>query len=240
MGTVDLELLDQLFDGLTEVPFFVKDSGLRYVAANLAMARLCGVRRPALMFGRRAADFFPPELSRRYESFDRQVLATGHTISNRFDLSVGAGAEPAWLLFTRAPIRAKQGEILGVAASARRFRSAGRTQPIYRRVARAARYIEMAFAEPVKLPELAATAGVSVSQLERDFASLLGATPHAVHNKARINRALQLLETRRSISAIAHECGYTDHSAFSRRFREAMGVSPRAYRELLRARTAEG
>jgi AraC-like DNA-binding protein len=240
MGTVDLELLDQLFDGLTEVPFFAKNADLRYVAATPAMARLCGVRRPALMYGRRAADFFPPEVSRRYETFDRQVLATGRPISHRFDLSVGAGARPVWLLITRAPIRGKQGEMLGVAGCSRQFRSAGHTDPIYRRIARAARHIEMAFAEPLKLPELAATAGVSVSQLERDFANLLGASPHAVHNKARVNRALQLLETRRMISAIAHECGYTDHSAFSRSFREAVGVSPRTYRALVRARTGEG
>jgi AraC-like DNA-binding protein len=236
---MDLELLDQLFDGLTEVPFFVKDAGLRYVAANPAMARLCGVRRPAQMFGRRAADYFPPELVRRYEAFDRQVLATGRPISNRFDLTVSAGARPVWLLFTRAPVRGERGKVVGIAASARRFRSIARTDPVYRRIARVARQIELAFAEPLRLPELAAMAGVSVSQLERDFASLFGATPHAILDKARIDHALQLLDTRKTISAIAHECGYADHSAFSRRFREAVGVSPRAYRTLLQARTGE-
>jgi AraC-like DNA-binding protein len=35
-----------------------------------------------------------------------------------------------------------------------------------------------------------------------------------------------------SIAAIAHACGYADHSAFARQFRRSTGLSPRAYRGL--------
>lgn len=235
LGNVSLEFLDQLLEGLTDVPYFVKDASLRYVAANPAMARLCGLRRPSQMYGRRASDFFSPELVARYEAFDQQVMTTGRPISNRFDLTQGAGARPVWLLFTRVPVRGERGKVVGVAASAKRFRSAGRSDPVFNRIARVSRRIESGFGEALKLPELAEMAGVSVSQLERDFASLFGATPHAMLNKARINHALKLLDTEMTISSIAQECGFTDHSAFTRSFREAVGVSPRAYRTLLRA-----
>lgn len=239
IGSLDLELLEQLFEGLPEVPFFVKDTKLRYVAANPAMARLCGVRQPAQVLGKRAQDFFPPEFSRRYEAFDQQVMDTGKPIANRLDLAVSAGAQPLWLLFTRIPVRGSHGEVLGVAASARRFQSIARTDPIYRRISRVISHIQTEFAEPLRLTELAEVARTSVSQLERDFANLFGATPHAVLTKIRINRALELLSGGMTISAIALECGFSGQSAFARVFREAVGASPRAYRALLLTRQKE-
>lgn len=233
------QLLEQLFEGLTDEPFFIKDAKLRYISANQAMARFCGVRSPAQVVGRRARDFFPRDVSDRYETFDRQVLTSGSPITSRFDLRLGAG-RPVWLIFTKAPVRNTRGEVVGVAASARRYRSDARSDPLLRRIERVAQKIESSFAEPLRLAELANLAGVSISQLERDFVRLLGTTPLAVLNKARISHALRLLETGNTISAIAHECGYTDHSAFSRSFREAIGLSPRAYRSLLSQSSAEG
>jgi AraC-like DNA-binding protein len=42
----------------------------------------------------------------------------------------------------------------------------------------------------------------------------------------------------RTIAAIAHQCGFTDAAHFSRRFRDAYGMSPRDWREV-RARNSQ-
>ncbi len=228
-----MKALESFFGGLIDVPFCVKDIRLRYVAANAAMAHLCGVSDSTQIIGRRSVDFFCPEVSQRFEAFERQILATGWPLLNRFESTATSNGKSAWLLITRIPVRNDSGEIVGVGTSSRQFRCGNRMGPVYERVARVARKIEASYDEALKLPELAALAGVSISQLERDFVGIFGVTPNVVVNQIRINRALQLLETQKSIATIAYECGFSDQSAFNRRFKGSVGMNPRAYREVL-------
>lgn len=234
LGLADLELLEQLFEQLPHCPFFVKDRELRYVAANSAMARLCGLRRPSELYGKKAQSFFPDGLARRYEALDRQLLANGRAITNKLELS-GAGVESAWLLYSRVPVKDWGGEIVGVAGSSRRLGRPDGADPTYRRLAKIAERLREQSDRTLRLDELADMAGISKSQLERDFLRLFALTPRAFLQHARLERALRLLETEMSIAAIAYECGYADHSAFTRRFRESIGTSPLQYRRRLGA-----
>lgn len=234
LGGLDLEMLEVLFAGLPDSPFFVKDSELRYVAANPAMARLCGVKRPERLIGKTARDVFGEGLARRYEALDRQVLGSGQAIINKVDLSAGRGVAPTWLLFSRAPVKDADGEVVGVAATSRRLKAADPEHPTYPRLSAVAERIEQRLDEPLELGSLAAMAQLSKSQLERDFHALFGFTPRDYLQKCRIEKALSLLESEASVAEIAYACGYADHSAFSRRFRDLVGTSPRAYRAALR------
>jgi AraC-like DNA-binding protein len=238
LASTDLDLLEQLFEQLADCPFFVKDAELRYVAANTAMAGLCGVRRPRDLYGRRAGDFFPPALTLRYEGLDRQVLAQGRAVTNLLDPSMGAGAESVWLLFSRVPVKTAEGAVAGVAAASRRLKSVDSEYPTYRRLSQVAERLRQRCEEPLRLDELTALAGVSKSQLERDFFRLFALTPSAFLQQARIEKALRLLDGPMTVAQIAYECGYADHSAFTRRFRETVGVTPREHR--LRARGGAG
>jgi AraC-like DNA-binding protein len=44
----------------------------------------------------------------------------------------------------------------------------------------------------------------------------------------------RLLETDEAIAVIALKCGYSDQSAFTRKFRETVGLSPLEYRRTFR------
>jgi AraC-like DNA-binding protein len=237
LGTTDLELLEQLFGQLPESPFFVKDLELHYVAANMAMAQLCGVDRPNGLYGRRAAEFFPIDLAARYEALDHQVLRSGRAITNRLELTMGAGQIPAWLIFSRIPVQDESGATVGIAGTSRRLKQPEGAPPIYQRIADTLERLRQNSDQPLQLDELARTAGVSKSQLERDFHRLFGVTPRSFLQQVRIERALRLLETEASISTIAYECGYADHSAFTRRFRHITGTRPSAYRKRFRTQS---
>ncbi len=63
---------------------------------------------------------------------------------------------------------------------------------------------------------------------------ILNLTPKQLIIKTRLEAATRLLAGERSIAEIAYACGYTDHSAFSRPFKVAVGLSPTDYRELQR------
>jgi PAS domain S-box-containing protein len=230
LGGADLTFLEQIFDSAGAVGFFVKDRDLRYIAASREMARFCGVERPSDVYGKGLRDFFPPDIAERYEALDRWVLATGHSSTHHFDLTISGKGEPVWAMFSRIPVKDAAGATVGVAAVAHRVIYAGSDHPLYRRIAAVARYVRAAPEEPLDLDALAAIAEVSKSQLQRDFRKLFGKTLRGFQHQIRIERAVQLLSQGLPVVEVAYACGYADHSAFTRRFRAETGMSPSGYR----------
>lgn len=91
--------------------------------------------------------------------------------------------------------------------------------------------IETDYARNLSLPQLAETAGWSVPHLHAVFRHHTGKSPH----QALIERRLQAVRERLTgsndgIKQISRSCGFRDAAALCRRFRQAMGVSPAAYR----------
>jgi transcriptional regulator GlxA family with amidase domain len=73
-----------------------------------------------------------------------------------------------------------------------------------------------------------------VSQLERKFKKTFLVTPSDYLLKVRINKACDYLgKTTDTIASIALNCGFYDHSDFTRKFVRAMGLTPKHYRESL-------
>jgi AraC-like DNA-binding protein len=79
---------------------------------------------------------------------------------------------------------------------------------------------------------LASLADLSIAQLERHFRRVFLLTPHQVLNKLRIDAAMRHLQSGDSIAAIGAACGFADQSAFARRFKATVGMTPRHYRSL--------
>lgn len=229
LGTADLDLLERVFGEMPDRPCFVKDRDGRYVLANQAMAALTGASSPQALQGRCAEDCFPAPLARRYVRLDSLVLR-GQTLRDQLDFLLDFRLSPTWLLFSRLPVFDEAGEVAGILAVARRLPAPDRNHPTYARLATVAGRIAEDFASPLEVDALARLAGVSVSQLERDFRRLFGLTPRAYLHKRRVDRALELLDTGLSVADIAYACGYADHSAFTRRFRSMVGMTPTQYR----------
>ena len=137
---------------------------------------------------------------------------------------------PVWLLTNRWPVIANENQPTGVASISRVLDAPDRRHPIYERLEAVIEHLRANFAAPVDISDLARRAGVSVSQLERDFVQLLGLPPRRYLIKVRFEAALELLKAGGSIAEVAHACGYSDQSAFTRRFRAAVGISPSEYR----------
>lgn len=92
-------------------------------------------------------------------------------------------------------------------------------------------YIDAHLDSALPTSELAACAGLSVSHFSRSFARAVGMTPHDYVLKRRVLRAQQLLmESELSMVEIAMSTGFSDQSHFSRRFRERLGLPPKAFR----------
>lgn len=230
LGTVDLTFIESVFDQLDAEPFFIKDALLRYVACNEAMLRLCGLRNRNELIGRTSSYVFPKTLSDNFERLDRQILETGRPMIDRVILAVSRRGQANWLLFSRVPVRDAKDRVVGVVGISRRLGPSDRHDPIYQRLSLVVDEVHRNASKPLALPKLAKLAGVSISQLERDFRRLFGLSLRDYHARIRVERAASLLAGKKSIAAIAQACGYADHSAFTRRFRQAVGQTPSEFR----------
>ena len=116
--TEEQRLLNNLMDNVPDAIYF-KDREHRYLRSNRAHARSLGLDDPALMIGKRTADFLSPEQVRLLDAEDNQVLTTDAPHVDTLVKLQAEGAPPRWLSTTRAPIRDEAGRITGLVAIAR-------------------------------------------------------------------------------------------------------------------------
>ena len=230
-GSIDIEMVGAIFDRLPGCLFFIKDRNLNYVAVNGAMMVLCRVKKKKDILGRSSSDFFPLHLSARYDAMDRKILQTGQPVLDRLEMGDADMAEQTWLFFSRFPLMDCSGKTLGVIGVARQFNPTSSEQRRFKRLGKVIRHIQKNFFRPLNLRYLADFAGVSRSQIERDFKALSGLTLQQYLHQLRMEYALKLLVKRGAVTDIAYRCGYTDHSAFSRRFKLTMGITPSEFRK---------
>lgn len=81
----------------------------------------------------------------------------------------------------------------------------------------------------VSIQELSKTHFTTIRQLERNFKKLIGLSPKEYSNIIRFQHALNLIkisDQATSLSTIAFECGYYDHSHLSNEIRKNTGLPP--------------
>ncbi|MDC7231677.1 MAG: AraC family transcriptional regulator [Spirochaetales bacterium] len=92
-------------------------------------------------------------------------------------------------------------------------------------------YIEENYFTPLTLDSLASVANISKYHFTRLFKKHFGQSAYDYVLSVRINKAKEmLLNTNRSVSIIAEDCGFESLSHFSRSFKSRERFSPREYR----------
>lgn len=98
-------------------------------------------------------------------------------------------------------------------------------------VSKALHYLERHYAEPITPSTLAKRAALSPTRFARLVKRIFGITSMQLIAKTRLAAAsVMLLESTGSVAEIALNCGFGDHSAFTRAFRSATGMTPTQYR----------
>ena len=91
--------------------------------------------------------------------------------------------------------------------------------------------MDRSYSDPLDVPALAAIACVSEAHFIRTFRGTFGETPHRYLQRRRVERAMFLLaQTRREITDICLEVGFSSLGTFSRTFSEIVGESPSSFR----------
>ena len=100
-----------------------------------------------------------------------------------------------------------------------------------RRIERVLEMMSARLADPPNLDELSLEAGISKFHFVRLFREKVGATPHAVLVRLRLEAAQSMLAASDlEIGTIAGLCGYARGSDLATAFRRRYGMSPLAWR----------
>lgn len=224
---------EALFDCLNDVVFFVKNRRGEYVVVNQTLVKRCGRKHKRDLIGHRADELFPPPLGAIYREQDESVLRQGAAILNQLELHFASSGARAWCLTNKLPLRDGVGNVIGLVGISKDLQAVNERSEEYARVAKVVQHIQKNFGEPLRVKDLAARAGLSPYQFEQRIRKIFFITAGQLVQKVRMENAVRLLrETEESIADIALNCGYSDQSAFTRQFRQTVGLAPSEYRRL--------
>ncbi len=220
-----------LFNHLPDIYFFAKDCSGRFVMGNDHFVRQCGAETEAEIIGKTDFDFFPMSRAESYVKDDLHVMETGESMIDRVELAPDPGNAINWFITTKVPLYSVEGEIIGLAGTARDVDRAGLALLPYTEMRVVLEYVKENHPYPIEVKELAALMHLSVSQFERRFRKVFQISPIKHIMNVRLRAASLLLTTTNdTIASIALDCGFYDHPHFTRNFRKAMGISPKEYR----------
>ena len=227
---------ERLFDGVPDIVFFVKDTAGRYLAVNDTLATRCGLAGKNAVLGLTAAELFPPPLGSAFAAQDRAILRNGNPIRDHLGLHLYPSGRSGWCLTFKEPILDKSGQIIGICGISRDLHLPGEPAGNLTALSSTLDYIHRHYDQALRLPCLAAMAELSIYQFDQRIRNLFHLSAGQYLVKVRIDAACQRLSgTTEAIAQIALNCGYSDQSAFSRQFKQAVGISPLAYRKKSKA-----
>lgn len=222
---------EEIFDCLPDVVYFVKNRRGEYVVVNQTLVERCGCRHKRELLGRRPDELFPAPLGQYYRAQDESVLRHGKSVLKQMELHFYASRGRGWCLTDKLPLFDSHRQVIGLVGISKDLHPGIRAGDDYPRIAKAVEHIQKNFGEPLRISQLAKEAGLSSYQFKQRIWKTFQVTVGQLIQKTRIEAALrQLRETADPIASVALDCGYSDQSAFTRRFRQTVGLSPSEYR----------
>lgn len=177
------------------------------------------------------------------EAFDRDpaTVSFAETIgrpdphaAGLFELLLNGRDDPDWALSADFYVDALLVRLATTSTWNGEFRQYRRLALAPHIVARVRAFIRSHIGQRITLEDLAAVAGYSRFHFVRAFKDSTGVPPYAYVLRERIAAARDLLDhSALPIAEIAHRCGFSTHTHFSTRFREAIGLTPADYRRRL-------
>jgi PAS domain S-box-containing protein len=231
LSTVPIAALEQLFDQVPDIAFFIKDSQGKYVAVNHSLLERHGLSCKQDAIGKKPSDICSGEFGKLPSEQDKSVLLTGTPIIDHLEMQWEMPGRTVWCLTTKVPLKDDLGRAIGIVGFSRDIRTTVAPSAVPTTFARALEQFERDLPSGASPGWLAKLAKMPNHRFARTMKLIFGLTPSQYIAKSRLGKASALLlQTDRSISDIAQVCGYYDHSAFSRAFKKATGSSPIKFR----------
>lgn len=208
-----------MFNLLPEISFWIKDKQSRVMYANDSYITRVGYKNLEQLIGKSDYDFSPKHIAKQFIVDDQKVMA-GDVVTDRLEMNLTKEGGLAWYLTSKKPLSDNDGNIIGSFGVTRHLHKTSEILSGITEIKAPVDYVRNNYQEEISVEKLADIAFLSISALERRFKKYLSKTPKQFIREFRLEKARQLLvETRLPIAEIAYECGFSDHSYFSRHFK---------------------
>lgn len=237
LASVPITALEQLFDQVPDIAFFVKDAKGRYVTVNHSLLSRHGLASKQDVLGKRPSEICSGDFGKNPSEQDNLVLRSGMPIVDHLEMQWEMPGRPVWCLTTKIPLKDDAGRSIGIVGFSRDLRTAVEPSAVPTSFARAIEVFEGDLPTEASPAWLAKLAKMPNHRFARTMKLIFGLTPTQYIAKGRLGKASNLLlQTDTTISEIAQLCGYFDHSAFSRAFKKATGTRPMDFRRQWKSR----
>lgn len=226
----NIKLVMPLINQLQNITFFVKDTEGNYVIANQNLVYRSQKRNVSELIGQKAEEVFGA-VGEAFTNQDLEVM-TNKPLINHLELHHYKSGLLGWCMATKIPLITSNGIVVGMVGMAIDLQDEKENRPkINSKLSKVEQYISQYFQNNITIEDLAHIANLSKSQLNRQFKNIFQMTPLQLIHKKRFDLAIFLLSQDISITDISLKCGYSDHSAFSRKFKELTQMSPSEFKE---------
>ena len=103
-----------LFDTLPDMYYFAKNRAGQFVWGNRLLQEQHDLADVNDILGKTDHDFFRRDIADRIRADDLSVMEKGVTVKNKLEVLGSESGELTWLFTTKAPIRNRHGEIVGL------------------------------------------------------------------------------------------------------------------------------
>jgi AraC-like DNA-binding protein len=217
-----------LFDELSDTYYFAKNKAGQFVWGNRLLQDKHGLAHADDIIGKTDHDFFRRDIADRIREDDLSVMQSGLAVKNKLEVLGGDNGELTWLFTTKAPLRSKQGDIIGVEGFSR---DAQRSQDIiapFHVFRSCIEYLQEHLTDDVSIEHLARLSCMSLSTFERKFKQHFSRTPKQYILHMKVHEACRLLPGA-PIARVAMETGFGGQSYFTKQFRSVVGITPKQY-----------
>jgi PAS domain S-box-containing protein len=231
---IDMNFLDEIgiqqiihmFDLLPGTLFWIKDKESKIIYTNQALLDTFGLKSLAMAIGKSDEAFSPPHLAKQFITDDKKVMS-GELVTNRIELNLSANGKFAWFSTTKRPLLNRTGDIIGSYGFTHHLEHSSPELSTISAIKAPVDYIRQNYQQDISIEDLAKLSFLSVSALERRFKKYLSKTPKQILNEIRLENARRMLiETSQPIMEIAHQCGFAEHSYFTKQFKALFGILP--------------
>lgn len=209
----------EMFDLLPNTLFWVKNFEGQVKYGNLRFIEHVGAKSLAQIIDKTDYDFAPRHLAKQFVTDDKKIVL-GDVVTNRLELNMDVRGNIAWYSTSKRPLYNKQHVIIGSYGITRILHDKVEPYPELHSIRKPLEFIKENFARDICIQELADTAHISISALERRFKKFLQKTPKQFITQIRLEYARkQLIETVTPIADVGFNSGFSDHSYFSKQYK---------------------
>ena len=232
--------LRAMLDALDHIPgamFLIKDLDSRYIYMSRALREAVHLDGNFEVVGKTDFDLFPMIMAQSFRQNDRAVFKNGNPILHEVHVVGFFNHAMKWAYSSKFPLRDRKGKVMGLISIKEEYSKLVGADAELNRLLPAIQHVTENYAERITIGQLAKLCGYSESQFTRVFKQRLKMTAYAFVEQVRMHHALDALQhSARSISDIAVDCGFYDHSAFVKRFKKSTGTTPLRHRRVQQAR----